>query len=60
LIIFLATRFGWKIHQMDVKSAFLHGGLYKEFFMEEPLGFVTNSNLVCLLKESLYGLKQDP
>jgi hypothetical protein len=45
---------------MDVKSAFLHGDLYEEIFMEQPPSFVIDSNLVCRLKKFLYGLKQDP
>jgi len=51
---------GWKIHQMCVKSDFLHGDLSEETFMEQPPGFVTNSNLVCRLKKSLYCLKKAP
>jgi hypothetical protein len=39
LIISLVARFGWKIHQMDVKSAFLHGDLFEEILMEQPPGF---------------------
>jgi hypothetical protein len=57
LILSLVAFFRWKIHQMDVKSAFLHGDLSEEIFMEQPLGFVTDSNLVCRLQKSLYGLK---
>jgi hypothetical protein len=34
LILPLATRFRWHIHQMDVKSVFLHGNLSEEIFME--------------------------
>jgi hypothetical protein len=45
---------------MDVNNVFLHGGLFEEIYMEQPLGFVTNSNLVFRLKMSLYGLKQSP
>jgi hypothetical protein len=60
LILSLVARFGWKIHQMDVKGAFLLVDLSKKKFMEQPLGFVTYSNLVCRLKKSLYGLKQAP
>jgi hypothetical protein len=29
LILSFATRFGWQIHQMDVKSDFLHGDLFE-------------------------------
>eukprot|EP00253_Pinus_taeda_P026034 PITA_26034 len=46
---------------MDVKSAFLHGDLHDEIYMEQPIGFIqTDSCLVCRLKKSLYGLKQAP
>jgi hypothetical protein len=45
LILSLVAHFGWKIHQMDVKSSFLHGNLSEEIFMEQPPGFVTDSTL---------------
>ena len=50
------------IHQMDVVSAFLHGNLSEEIYMEQPDGYVIagKENLVCRLKKSLYGLKQSP
>ena len=59
LVLSLATSCKWKVHQMDVKSPFLHGDLKEEIYMEQPPGYVQNdSSLVCRLKKSLYGLKQ--
>lgn len=51
-----------ELEQMDVKTVFLHGDLEEELFMEQPEGFVSKigKNKVCLLKKSLYGLKQSP
>jgi len=45
---------------MDVKSAFLHGDLEKEIYMEQPEDFVMKGKetYVCKLKKSLCGLKQ--
>eukprot|EP00253_Pinus_taeda_P003179 PITA_03179 len=61
LVLFFAASFKWEVHQMDVKSAFLHGDLHEEIYMEQPTGFIkTNSSLVCWIKKSLYGLKQAP
>jgi hypothetical protein len=61
LVLALVTSHKWEVHQMDVKSTFLHGDLQEEIYMEQPPGYVQNdSNLVCHLKKSLYGLKQAP
>eukprot|EP00253_Pinus_taeda_P006817 PITA_06817 len=61
LVLSLAASLKWEVHQMDVKSAFLHGDLHEETYMEQPIGFIqTDSILVCRLKKSLYGLKQAP
>jgi transposase InsO family protein len=60
LLLALATLEDWEIHQMDVKSAFLHGELEEEIYMEQPVGFITagQEDKVCLLQKALYGLKQ--
>eukprot|EP00253_Pinus_taeda_P004469 PITA_04469 len=61
LVLSLAASFKWEVHQMGVKSAFLHGDLHEEIYMEQPTGFIqTNHSLVCRLKKYLYGLKQAP
>eukprot|EP00253_Pinus_taeda_P001541 PITA_01541 len=61
LVLSLAASSKWEVHQMDVKSAFLHGDLHEEIYMEQLIGFIqTESSLVCRRKKSLYGLKQAP
>ena len=46
---------------MDFKSSFLHGDLYEEIYMDQPLNFIQDdSSLVCFLNNSLYGLKEAP
>ena len=39
MIFALAAQFGWKLYQMDVKSAFMHGDIHEEIYMYYPLGF---------------------
>ncbi|KAK6143484.1 hypothetical protein DH2020_023832 [Rehmannia glutinosa] len=58
----LVAQFDWELKQLDVKTAFLHGDLEEQIFMKQPEGFEDKSkpNHVCLLKKSLYGLKQSP
>ncbi|GJW72033.1 ribonuclease H-like domain-containing protein [Tanacetum coccineum] len=49
----------YELKQLDVKAAFLHGNLEEVIYMRQPLGY-EQRNKVCLLKKSLYGLKQSP
>jgi hypothetical protein len=61
-VISIAAEMGWKIHQMDVKTAFLNGLIQEEVYIEQPLGFEVHEreSHVCRLKKALYGLKQAP
>jgi hypothetical protein len=54
--------FDFEVEQMDVKTTFLHGDLEEEIYMKQPEGFVVKGKkeLVCKLKNPLYGLKQSP
>ena len=62
MLISLATKHNWELHQLDVKSAFLNGELKEEIYLVQPEGFVKKGqeHLVCRLKKALYGLKQAP
>ena len=50
----------WKVKQLDVTTAFLHGNIDTDVYMRQPDGFVEGENLVCKLDKCLYGLKQAP
>lgn len=62
LFLSLAAQKDCKVHQMDVKSAFLNSYLEEEFYVEQPLGYKKKGeeHKVYRLKKALYGLKQTP
>ena len=62
ILISCAANFGWPLHQLDVKNAFLHGDLKEEVYMDIPplLSTAETVGKVCRLKKALYGLKQSP
>ena len=62
VLLSLAANLDWRLHQFDVKNAFLHGDLEEEVYMDIPSGYTTSSStgVVCKLQRALYGLKQSP
>ncbi len=58
----MAAQYDLDLHQMDVKTAYLHAPIDCEIYMEQPEGFEVRldlgDKLVCRLNKSLYGLKQ--
>jgi hypothetical protein len=62
ILLAYATYHGFKLYQMDVKSAFLDGPIKEEVYVEQPQGFEDSeyTNHVYKLSKALYGLKQAP
>jgi hypothetical protein len=62
ILLAFATSKGFKLYQMDVKSALLNGVIQEEVFARHPLGFENPkySNRVYKISKVLYGLKQAP
>jgi len=62
LLLAYACLKGFKLHQMDVKSAFLNGFIDEEVYVSQSPRFEDHNNpdYVFKLKKALYGLKQAP
>ncbi|KAL2465401.1 Reverse transcriptase Ty1/copia-type domain-containing protein [Abeliophyllum distichum] len=62
LMLALVAHFNRKLDQLDVKTVFLHGELDEMIYMNQPPGFKDKQKPtdVCLLRKSLYDLKQFP
>lgn len=62
VLLALVAMFDLELEQLDVKTAFLHGNLEEQIYMQQLEGFIIDGkeDHVCLLKKSLYGLKQSP
>src|SRR5208282_6014032 len=61
ILFAIAASLDLEIHQMDVVAAFLANTLHEEIYMEQPEGFIDDgddTDMVCKLGKSLYGLKQ--
>jgi hypothetical protein len=61
-ILAIAAHYGWMVHHLDVKSAFLNGDLVEEVYVEQPPGFISRGRegKVYKLHKALYGLCQAP
>ncbi|CAI7838291.1 unnamed protein product [Closterium sp. NIES-53] len=60
LLLAAAAVCGWKVEQMDVKTAFLYGVVDEEIYMKQPEGYDDGSGRVFRLNKAIYGLKQAP
>ena len=62
ILLALVAQLDLELVQMDVKTAFLHGDLEEEIYMNQPDGFKVagKEKMVCKLEKLLYGLKQSP
>jgi hypothetical protein len=62
LLFALAAQEGWRVHHMDVKSAFLNGDLKEEVYVHQPSGFAMpgKKGKVLRMCKVLYGLQQAP
>ena len=59
VLLATAARMGCKIHQMDVKTAFINSPLQERVYIQPPAGFKTKAPYL-RLRKALYGLKQAP
>jgi len=63
ILLVISNQLGWKVHQMDVRTAFLNSKIDDfDIYVEQPDGFKSKAHPshVWKIKKSLYGLKQSP
>ncbi|KAK9073828.1 hypothetical protein SSX86_006422 [Deinandra increscens subsp. villosa] len=62
IFLAFAAHHGFKVYQMDVKSAFLNGKIREEVYVKQPPGFYDPDfpDKVYKLDKALYGLHQAP
>jgi hypothetical protein len=62
LLLTMAANWGWEVHHLDEKTAFLNGGLVEDVYVSQPEGYVIKGKEQHVLKlsKALYGLKQAP
>lgn len=58
VLLATAVKQGWTMHQLNINNAFLYRDLNEKVYMKvAPALAISDSNLVCKLNKSLYGLK---
>jgi hypothetical protein len=59
-VLTMAAQRNWEIHQVDIKSAYLHAEIKEDIYMRAPPGYLKpgDEGKVLKLLRSLYGLKQ--
>ena len=59
LLLALVAAKEWRVHHLDVKSAFLNGELAETVFVRQPPGFAVKGveHRVLRLRKALYGLR---
>ena len=62
LLLAMAVAKDWRVHHLDVKSAFLNGELAETVFVKQAPGFAIKGaeHIVLKLRKVLYGLLQAP
>nr|GEX58051.1 ribonuclease H-like domain, reverse transcriptase, RNA-dependent DNA polymerase [Tanacetum cinerariifolium] len=62
LLLAITANNKWKVHHLDVKSAFLHRDLKEEVYVTQPEGFIKrqDNGKVYRFIKALYGLRQAP
>jgi hypothetical protein len=66
LMVSIGTARNWELHQMDVKTAFLHAAVDRDIYLRVPDGFpkselpdsIPCEELALKLRKAVYGLKQ--
>jgi hypothetical protein len=59
-VLTMAAQNDWEIHQIDIKSAYLHAEIKEDIYMRAPPGYLRagDEGKVLKLLRCLYGLKQ--
>jgi hypothetical protein len=62
LLLAMAAAKDWRVHHLNVKSAFLNGELAETVFVKQALGFAVKGaeHKVLRLRKALYGLRLAP